>query len=537
MSAPHAGHFHWRLLAGFLAAACAYLFFLDPWGHDTWFHLQRLQDIERQLAWGHWRAYFAENAAQGKGLSVWIYYSQWIYWPAILLTSIDVSPLVALKLVYCVLLVVCCVGCYRLLRLHVGETEAAFGTLLFMTSNYVVGEVFQRSAYSEFMSVALLPMLLVAMHRVVLHDDRRAGTTLAVLAALMILAHPLSFMNSGVALVAYAACVGLKEQVPARRFIGLLPLLALGLALSAFYWLPAVIETKYVLGAEGVPTPLSETFLSIGRYLKFSGITSLGLVLTLLAPVVTVCMMLRRRGQDDPTERSWWALLAAVAVYVFLTFRVSEPLYDALPLLASNLWVWRVLFQVTLLTALIVAVGLPALPQRLRSPAVLRGLALVGVLQATALVAWNTRDEVSLRPMPVRAIEARIAVESQFKDGFGIDEYLPQPRLLPRLDGECAYVRTMEPNGRYEMSYVVVAGDADACIHIPRYWNTRYAASIDDVPIPVYADQNGEMLIAPAGRAGVLDLRFTSPGYVSVSTLLSGAAALFLLLRVTRGRR
>jgi hypothetical protein len=87
------------------------------------------------------------------------------------------------------------------------------------------------------------------------------------------------------------------------------------------------------------------------------------------------------------------------------------------------------------------------------------------------------------------------------------------------------------------MSYVVVAGDADACIHIPRYWNTRYAASIDGVPIPVYADQNGEMLIAPAGRAGVLDLRFTSPGYVSISTLLSGAAALFLLLRVTRGRR
>jgi hypothetical protein len=536
MSAPDAGHFHWRLLAGFLAAACAYLFLLDPWGHDTWFHLQRLQDIERQLEWGHWRAYFAENAAQGKGLPVWIYYSQWIYWPAILLTAIGVSPLVALKLVYSVLLVVCCVGCYQLLRSHAGENEAAFGTLLFMTSNYVVGEVFQRSAYSEFMSVALLPMLLVAMHRVVLHDDRRAGTTLAVLAALMILAHPLSFMNSGIALAAYAAFVGVKDRVPPGRFLRLVPLFALGLALSAFYWLPAVIETKYVLGAEGVPTPLSETFLSIGRYLKFSGITSLGLVLTLLAPVVTACIVLRRGRPVDPAERSWWPLLAAVAVYVFLTFRVSEPLYDALPLLASNLWVWRVLFQVTLLTALIVAVGLPALPQRLRSPAVLRGLALVGVLQATALVAWNARDEVSLRPMPVRAIEARIAVESQLKDGFGIDEYLPQPRLLPRLDGECAYVRTMEPNGRYEMSYVVVAGYADACIHIPRYWNTRYVASIDGVPTPVYGDRNGEVLIAPEGRSGLLTVRFASTGYVMLANVLSAAAALLLLVRVARRR-
>jgi hypothetical protein len=139
--------------------------------------------------------------------------------------------------------------------------------------------------------------------------------------------------------------------------------------------------------------------------------------------------------------------------------------------------------------------------------------------------------------MPVRAIEERIALESQFKDGFGIDEYLPQPRRLPRLQGECAYVRTMEPNGRYEMSYVVVAGDADACIHVPRYWNTRYAAWIDDVPTPVYADGNGEVLIAPAGRAGLLSLRFTSPGYVTLATLLSVAAGIVLLVRVIRGRR
>jgi hypothetical protein len=530
-------HFHWRLLAGFLAAACVYLFFLDPWGHDTWFHLQRLQDIERQLEWGHWRAYFAENAAQGKGLPVWIYYSQWIYWPAIPLTSIGVSPLVALKLVYCVLLVVCGAGCYRLLRLHVGEDEAAFGTLLFMTSNYVVGEVFQRSAYSELMSVALLPMLLVAMHRCVRDQDRRAGTMVAVLSALMVLAHPLSFMNSGVALVGYAAFVGLEQRMPIGRFLRLVPLFALGLALSAFYWLPAVVETKYVLGAEGVPTPLSETFLSIGRYLKFSGITSLGLVLTLLVPVVLSWMLLRGTGPGGRTRRPWWPLLAAIAAYVFLTFRVSEPLYDALPLLASNLWVWRVLFQIVLLAVLVVAVGLPALPQRLRSRTVLGGLAAVSVLQAAALVAWNTRDEVSLRPMPVRAIEERIALESQFKDGFGIDEYLPQPRRLPRLQGECAYVRTMEPNGRYEMSYVVVAGDVDACIHVPRYWNTRYAAWIDDVPTPVYADGNGEVLIAPAGRAGLLSLRFTSPGYVTLATLLSVAAGIVLLVRVIRGRR
>ena len=99
------------LLTGFVAAACLYMFFLEPWGHDTWYHLQRLLDVEHQVGRGQFRMHFAENAAQGKGLPVWIYYSQWVYLPAMLLTSLGVSPLISLKLVYCALLVVCCVGC------------------------------------------------------------------------------------------------------------------------------------------------------------------------------------------------------------------------------------------------------------------------------------------------------------------------------------------------------------------------------------------------------------------------------------------
>ena len=525
-----------RLLAAFLAGACAYLLLLEPWGHDTWFHLQRLRDIEGQLAWGHWRAYFAENAAQGKGLPVWIYYSQWIYWPPIALTSLGMSPLVALKLMYASLLGIAAVGCYRLLRLHVGAEAATFGTLLFMTSNFVVGEVFQRSAYAEFMSVALLPLLLVALHRVLRDGDRQAGTWLVVLCTMMILAHPLSFMNAGIALVAYAAHVVLKERLPARRLLRPLPLFAFGLALAAFYWLPAVVETRYVLGAEGVPTPLSETFLSVKRYLKFSGITSLGLTLTLLTPVVVGAVLWRKGDTRARGDRSVWPLLAAIGLYMFLTVRPSEPLYEAVPLLASNLWVWRVLYPITLLCVLFVTVNLPALPSRLRSPIVLRALGVLAVLQAVALVAWNTRDEVSMRATPLEEIDAYIANESQYTSGFGIDEYLPQPRLLPRRPGPCAAVRTVQPEQRYELHQHIGAGDSGDCIHVPRYWNVRYAAFVDGVPTPVFADARGELLFAPVGRAGLLTVTFSRPWYVSLANLLSAAAALLLLARVARRR-
>ena len=528
---------HRLLLIGYLATACVYLFFLEPWGHDTWFHLQRLQDVEQQFDWAHLRAHFAENAAQGKGLPVWIYYSQWAYWPALFLTSLGVGPLISLKLIYCALLALCGVGSYRLLRLHAGEEDAVFGALLFMTANYVIGEVFQRSAYAEFMSVALLPLLLVALHRFVLDGDRRSGMMLVLLASLMILFHPLSFMNAGVALVAYAAYIAIVWWIAFRRLLRLVPLFALALGLTAFYWLPAVIETRYVLGGEGVRTPLRETFLWIGSYLNFSGITNLGFVLTALAPVVTACLLFRGHLPQAASGRSSWPLVAGVFVYVFLTLRISEPLYTSLSFLAANLWVWRVLFPMTLLVVFFVTVNLRVLPQRLRSDTARGALAGLAALQAVVLVLWNTASELSLRHIGLREIERAVAVESRRENDFGIDEYLPQPRMLPRPGPQCRAVRTESPGGRYEMRLLIAAADADVCIHIPRYWNTRYAAWIDGVATPVYANADGEILLAPRGRAGQLRLRLTQPGYVKLSTFLSVIAAMLLVVSVARRPR
>ena len=290
---------HFLLLVGFVAAACLFIFFLEPWGHDTWYHIQRMLDIEGQIRRGDWYAHFADNAAEGKGLPVWIYYSQWIYWPPILLKSLGASTLISLKIIYCALLCVCCAGCYRLLKLNGDRQLAVLGSMLFITSNYVIGEVFQRSAYAEFWSVAFLPFLLVAVHRTLLQPGRGPMTALVLLAAIMVLAHPLSFMNAGWALLAYTAYVVIRWKVPARGLLRLVALFLLALALTSFYWLPAVVETRYVLGAEGVPTPLEETFLTIPRYFRFHSILSLGFVLTICAIAAAGCLLLRRKADGD----------------------------------------------------------------------------------------------------------------------------------------------------------------------------------------------------------------------------------------------
>jgi hypothetical protein len=526
-------------LAAFIAAACIYLFFLDPWGHDTWFHLQRLQDIRAQLADGRLYAHFAENAAQGKGIAVWVYYSQWVYWPAALLAGLGVTPLVALKVVYSLFLAVTAHGCYRLLRIEVDPEWASLGSLLFVTSNYVIGEVFQRSAYAEFLSVALLPHLLVAVHGVTQDAGRRHAPALAIFAALMVLFHPLSFMNAGIALAVYALFDAMQRGTPYGQLLRLLPPLALALGVTAFYWAPAVIETRYVLGGEGVPTPLRDTFLSLWSYVNPTSITTPGFSLGLLAFLVLASLLARRRAPDTPPISRSWPLLAGIAAYFLLTLRPTEPLYEHVPLLASNLWVWRVLYPMILLTVVFVFANLAALPERLRNGAAQQLIAGVAVLQAVTLVVWNTWADLSLLPMDTRTIERNVGVESQRTGGFGIDEYLPQLREVPRHDAPCRSPRTIAPDGRYEMSFPVARDDAHACIRIPRYWNTRYEATIDGSPARVYGNAAGEMVLVPSGREGVARIWYGRPKYVTVAWIVSAVSAILLVFSfaIGTGRR
>ena len=193
------------LLAGFVAVACIYMSFLEPWGHDTWFHLQRLQDVEQQLGRGQLRMHFAENAAQGKGIRVGLLLAVGLPAGAVAAFARCQSAHLAqdrlLRLSDCSLR-----GCYRLLKREAdsysGIRDASLRDLELRHRRDLpavgVRRVSKRRA---------APLLLVALQRTLLRQNRRAPAALVLLATLMILFDPLSFMNAGYAIAAYAVYV------------------------------------------------------------------------------------------------------------------------------------------------------------------------------------------------------------------------------------------------------------------------------------------------------------------------------------------
>jgi hypothetical protein len=209
---------------------------------------------------------------------------------------------------------------------------------------------------------------------------------------------------------------------------------------------------------------------------------------------------------------------------------MSRLLWTSLPFIAANIFVWRLLFPLMLLLVIIVAASLSALPEKLASPGLHAIVACVATVQATAFVLWHTSSDISVRRVTQQEIEQGLAVESRRTQGWGIDEYRPNPRTVPTLTESCRDVGSVDSDGGSTMRFAIGADDAYHCIHVGRFWNVRFAASIDGHATPVYADRDGEIAIAPRGRAGVATIRYEQPRYALASMLVSAIATLLFMI-------
>lgn len=517
----------------FLSFVCIYMFFLDPWGNDLWFHIHRLEDIKSQLEGGRLVAYFSENLTGAQGLPVYAFYSQWVYWIPFLLTKLGVSLVASLKLVFCFFLLASALGIYRLLQLHVTDDVARVGLLLYVTSNYFLGDIFARAAFAEFLSYSLFPWLLYLVHRYSRNGSSAYGICSSLAAAFMIIFHPLSFMNVGPALAVYALYILWHEPRRINRLSRLVPVFGLALGLTAFYWLPAVIEKQYVAGAEAMPIKIFDTFLGIRRYLNIAAMSNLGFTLTLSMMLSFILFFFGKKIRAAIVDPSAALLVVGIGVYVFLTLPYSRFVWESVHLISSNAFVWRLVFPLTILTVIFVCISVRPF---LGWPAARRLLATVAILSVTQGIVfsiWQSHEYLSAYGISDEQVQELLAKERDRRSGWGIDEYRPDPRNVKRFPETCHVFRQISTRGSMDVSFAIREGHAGDCYRLNRFWNVRYVATINGDPIPTYRNDEGELVIAPGGTYGQATIRLAYPNYVLFARSISVAALVVLLCWVT----
>jgi len=362
------------LLALFAALLAALPLLIGPGivntraGGDSPFLLQRVQGIIENLRAGSLPARWMADGAHGLGYPAYIYYAALPYYVAALLSEVGLGVLWGIKLTQMLVFLLAGASTYLLAReLGARRTGALLASVMYTAAPFHLVNAYVRGdSLSELAAMALFPTLLWLLRRLAQRPRAARAAGLAVAYAALLLSHNISALLFSPLLGIWLLCeigAGARE----RRWPLLLAgggALALGLLLSAWFWLPALGETDLVqLGDQtsgyfhfaghfrGLnlvqPSVIHDYSIGDGRDPFAMGLVQA--ILTLLGMAAVVWGAIRRR------RLGWEHILLGLALLVstWLITPSSRWVWERLPLLDYAQFPWRWLSIQALMGALL----------------------------------------------------------------------------------------------------------------------------------------------------------------------------------------
>jgi len=432
-------------------------------GGDSPFLLVRLHQLVSNLSAGVFPARWMPDAAYGLGYPFFNFYASLPYYIAALFKLLGFGFIWVIKLTQLLGFVAATASMYLLAkRLFKREASAILAALAYTFAPYHLVNVYVRGdALSEFYAFVSYPLIFWALLR--LRDSLSTGNIALVALTYggLVLTHNISALIFSPFVALYALLLTIPSGFRISRAILQLPIsniqypinrnprtavhflltglagIALGLALSGWYWLPALLEGKYAQlehqttgylhysnhfrGLNLVqPSLLFDYAIKAGQSPFAMGLAQAMLALLGAAAIVAWWVRCHR-----PEAQSAF-FIAGLALATFLITPLSRPLWDHVPLLPFVQFPWRFLSVQAFFASLVVGYLAQLLPRS-------------GLLAYLAGVALLATSMLGLKPEYLPIGEADITVErlmlyEYFTANIGTTirhEYLPR-WVVPR---------------------------------------------------------------------------------------------------------
>lgn len=359
-------------------------------GHDFSFHLLNWMEAARQFTHGNLHPHWAFSPAYNAGEPRFVFYPplSWTIGAVLgLLMPWSWTPIAYTWLA----LTAAGLALYRLAHEFSTDSAALIAAAFYLINPYTLFAAYERTAYSELLAAAWMPLLLLGILR-----KKVTIPGIAVPVALLWLTNDPAAVMGCYALAVLTLCrlvISRANQSPystrplhlaATAVSGTL----LGLGLAAFYLLPAAYERRYVQIAT-ILTPatriqsnflfhytLSPIHNAILETATFIAVALL--LLTLLA--IAAAYFSRSFPENSRDHANLLLLLATLAIVIaFLLTSLSEPIWQHLPELRFLQFPWRLLAILAAVLSLAVALALASAKIRVL-PAIVLSLALATLL-------------------------------------------------------------------------------------------------------------------------------------------------------------
>lgn len=275
------------------------------------------------------------------------------------------SIITSFKLVFLTTILLSLVGMYLFLREFVGKYASFVGSVLFLYTPYKAVQIYVRGAMGEAFALSVLPFVLWILVRALKKNNPKNISLSALLIALFILSHNYLWAISLPFIILFL--IMLKKYKIFSSFKVLAVSAILGLGLSAYWWLPALIESSLV--ASKTPFPLIDHFpfvkqLILPSWGYGSSVWGSGdeisfqigiLNLFVLALGVVIYIIYKNKFKKALKPLFLWSTLGFLISLVFMNSRTYF-IWKLIPFHDFIQFPWRLLIFTTLFTSIMAAV-------------------------------------------------------------------------------------------------------------------------------------------------------------------------------------
>ncbi|MGB3713070.1 MAG: 6-pyruvoyl-tetrahydropterin synthase-related protein, partial [Candidatus Promineifilaceae bacterium] len=546
-----------------------------PDGADTLLHFYRTVQLDQLLDEGILFSSWAPDFAYGFGYPIFNYYAPFSYYLASSFTLLGMDLIVAFQAVFVLALILASLSTFLWVRDLFGDSAALVAAAMYALSPYLLVDAVNRGALAELLALSILPIILWAVRRYIASGVWSYGLAGLMGYAALALTHNITALVFSPILIGYVLVVSytsykrddVARDIERTRLVTMFWLILLGLALSAFFWMPAVLERNLVQIEQTIgPSDFNyeNNFLSADELFAFPFSTDLNrinrdvpIALSLVAlflGTIGLASFWRYREQPEKMGHILYAGLVCI-VSLFMTLSLSTRVWEVIPLLQFLQFPWRFLGLASLFLAFLTGAGTDSLLQlagrrinaKVIIPAVLVGAAALYILP------WQFTNYN--KPPPDDSVAALVEYErdSGYLGTTSTGEYLPVG--VQKLPTDVIYdpangdvklqLGSLPPGARVEtveyspLTYdLIIETPAEFLAVFNTFFFEGWQARIDGEPVPIMATESTGLIgvEVPAGRHELLIYFGTTPtrlfaAVISLTALFLIGATVFLIRR------
>lgn len=322
----------------------------------------RIDQMTRELESGQFPVRYVDDLGNGGGYMFFQMYPPLAYYVGSLHNLAGISLVKTTKLVFILGFALGVFGMILLLRFFADWPSSLMGMALFTTSPFLNYEIYTRGTVSEFLAFNLLPLVLWSFLKLKTSAKSIKDIILpAILYATIITAHTFPALIISPFLFLILLIPPFKKKVSLYVFYALI----LGLGISAFFWLPLLLEQKYTVYSQTYFATQSykTNFLNILQLFQLEKIPwsfrppIVGINI-LLGLVISVFIISISKIKQAFLKNFVWFVAAGLFASLFFSLSTSESVWKSVSFLQYLQFPWRFMIFITFYAVILITIAL-----------------------------------------------------------------------------------------------------------------------------------------------------------------------------------